>query len=165
MTARLLVVLLAALALAGCGDRKTGATAGDERRSSRLVDFTKKPPFVNALDIDPADGRFMLTTNRGFFRIEPESGKVERVRGTVSAEGKTSPVGTFLELVSVGPGKLLGSGHPDDKDNLPQYLGFIRSEDGGRTWRVLSRLGEADLHKIIELHDRMYAFDAVLGRC
>ena len=34
----------------------------------------------------------------------------------------------------------------------------------GRTWHVVSRLGEADLHKIVLKHDRMYAFDAVLGR-
>ena len=28
---------------------------------------------------------------------------------------------------------------------------------------MLSRLGEADLHKIVASHDRLYAFDAVLG--
>lgn len=65
--------------------------------------------------------------------------------------------------MSAGPRTLLGSGHPDDQGKLPAFLGFMRSEDGGRTWRVLSRLGEADLHKIIQVHDRLYAFDAVLG--
>jgi photosystem II stability/assembly factor-like uncharacterized protein len=39
----------------------------------------------------------------------------------------------------------------------------MRSDDGGAHWEVVSRLGEADLHRIIALHDRLYAFDAVLG--
>jgi len=42
-------------------------------------------------------------------------------------------------------------------------LGFIRSDDAGRTWRVVSRLGDADLHKIVLAHGRMYAFDAVIS--
>jgi len=39
----------------------------------------------------------------------------------------------------------------------------MRSGDGGRTWSVVSRRGEADLHQIRRLHGRLYAFDAVLG--
>ena len=35
--------------------------------------------------------------------------------------------------------------------------------DGGRTWNVVSRLGDADLHKIVFKHDRLYAWDAVLS--
>ena len=75
----------------------------------------------------------------------------------------SSPVGTFLELHASESGALLGSGHPDDAEALPPYLGLMRSEDRGRTWRVVSRLGEADLHQIREAHGRLYAFDAVLG--
>jgi len=164
-------MLLLAVALTGCsfggGDGEGGggaAGAGGGERSNRLVDFSKKPPWVNALDIDPADGDFLLTTNRGFFRIDAQTKRVSSVRGTVTAPGGQSPVGTFLELDVVGPGQLLGSGHPDDADaGLPAYLGFMRSDDAGKSWRVLSRLGEADLHKIVQRHDRLYAFDAVLG--
>ena len=29
---------------------------------------------------------------------------------------------------------------------------------------MISRLGDADLHKIVLKHDRLYAFDAVLER-
>lgn len=57
----------------------------------------------------------------------------------------------------------MGSGHPDAAGTLPEFLGAMASDDGGRTWRVLSRLGEADLHKIVLKHNRMYAFDAVSG--
>jgi photosystem II stability/assembly factor-like uncharacterized protein len=157
------LAILVAVLLAACGS--AGSASGERTRalSDRLVDFKRDPPYINALDVDPADGRFLLTTNRGFFRIDPDSRKVAEVRGTISARGRRATVGTFLELLVTGPGRLLGSGHPDHPGTLPGYLGFIRSDDGGRTWRVVARLGEADLHKIVAIHGRLYAFDAVLG--
>jgi hypothetical protein len=132
-------------------------------RSEKLVDFTKKPPYVNALEIDPASGDFLLTTNRGFWRIDKESKKVSKVSGTVSAKGNKDTVGTFLLVKSAGGQTLIGSGHPDHQNTLPQFVGFMRSEDLGKTWKVVSRLGGMDLHKIELKHDRMYAFDAVLS--
>ena len=164
--ARVLVALLAAALLcAGCGNGGgSGSASGSGGKlSNRLVDTKAKPPLVNALDIDPADGRFLLTTNRGFYKIDPKTKKVEQVRGTVTSGTASSTVGTFLELVATGPKTLLGSGHPDQEGALPAFLGFIRSDDAGKTWQILSRLGEADLHKIVALHDKLYAFDAVLG--
>jgi photosystem II stability/assembly factor-like uncharacterized protein len=160
-----LLALLAAIAAAtGCGgDASGGAPVSDRTLSDRLVDFSKKPPYVNALDVDPASGDYLLTTNRGFWRIDPGTDRVARVKGTVTAEGGSSPIGTFLELLVTGPHELLGSGHPDSKKELPPYLGLIASDDGGANWRVVSRLGEADLHKIVLRHDRMYAIDAVIA--
>jgi hypothetical protein len=164
---RSLIAAVAAVALAGaaaaCGSEATRAGAGE--RSDRLVDFSKKPPFVNALEIDPKDDSFLLTTNKGFWRVAKDGSRVEQIRGTISARGGSSPVGTFLELKVVGPGRYIGSGHPDKARPLPPYLGFIRSDDAGKTWRVVSRLGEADLHQIRFVGPRrdIYAFDAVLG--
>ena len=165
MSARSVAGATAALALglAGGGCGADGVRDGGGERSGRLVDFTKKPPYVNALDVDPRTREFLLTTNRGFFRIDAGSGRVRRVRGTVVARGRRAAVGTFLELEVAGPGRLVGSGHPDRAGTLPSFLGVIRSSDGGRTWSVLSRLGDADLHKIVLAHGRMYAFDAVLS--
>jgi hypothetical protein len=157
-------VLLAGTA--GCGGESAGSDgtpATSRPRSDRLVDFSKKPPYVNALDVDPATGEYLLTTNRGFWKIDPESDRVKQTRGTITAPEGSSTVGTFLELLVTGPGELLGSGHPDTKDELPPYLGLITSDDGGASWSVISRLGDADLHKIVLKHDRVYAFDAVLG--
>jgi photosystem II stability/assembly factor-like uncharacterized protein len=159
---RLALLAAAALVLAGCG----GDAGGQEqhvKRSPRLVDFSKKPPFVNALDIEPGSKDFLLTTNRGFWRIGRESGKVQRLRGTIAAGGKQSTLGTFLFVLPAGPGRLIGSGHPDQQGTLPSFLGFIESDDSGKTWKVVSRLGDADLHKIVLRHDKMYAFDAVLS--
>ena len=157
-------VLAAALAAAvlGCGAQPAPGPAAAKPRSDRLVDFSKKPPYVNALDLDPQDGSLLLTTNKGFWRIHPGKDTVTPVRGTARSGAKSAPVGTFLELKVVGPSRYVGSGHPDTK-GLPSYLGYMESDDAGRNWRVISRLGTADLHKIVLLHDRMYAFDAVLG--
>ena len=152
------LMLAAGIGAAGCGD----SSSGDAGRSDRLVDLSKRPPFVNSLERDEESGEFLLTTNRGFFRVNPEDDSVRRVRGTIEAEGKRATVGTFLELNLDPDGQLVGSGHPDQR-TLPQYLGYLRSDDGGRNWRVVSRLGDADLHKIVFKHDRLYAWDAVLS--
>jgi photosystem II stability/assembly factor-like uncharacterized protein len=155
------IVATALLVLAGCGS--PASSGGGAQRSDRLVDFSKRPPYVNALDIDPQTKDFLLTTNRGFYRIGRDSGRVRPIQGRISAGEQHATVGTFLELAVTGPGRLIGSGHPDQQGTMPAFLGFIRSDDAGRTWRVVSRLGDADLHKIILRHGRMYAFDAVLS--
>jgi len=152
------LMLAAGIGAAGCGD----SSSGEAGRSDRLVDFSKRPPFVNSLERDEESGEFLLTTNRGFFRVNPEDDSVRRVRGRIEAGGKSATVGTFLELDLDPDGQLVGSGHPDQR-TLPQYLGYLRSDDGGRNWRVVSRLGDADLHKIVFKHDRLYAWDAVLS--
>lgn len=157
---RALTAAVAVLLVAGCGEEDRPADAG---RSDRLVDFSKQPPFVNSLEQDEETGELLLTTNRGFFRVDPESGEVEPQKATVSARGQSATLGTFLELDLAEDGSLVGSGHPDLGSALPQYLGYIRSTDGGETWKVVSRLGLADLHKIVFRHDRLYAWDAVLS--
>jgi hypothetical protein len=149
---------LAAFGAAGCGDSSESAA----NRSERLVDFSKRPPFVNSLEHDDETGELLLTTNRGFFRIDPESDEVSRVRGAIEAGGDRATLGTFLELNLDPDGNLVGSGHPDQR-TLPQFLGYLESDDGGRRWRSVSRMGDADLHKIVFKHDRLYAWDAVLS--
>jgi len=160
--ALLCTVALLAPAVGACGSDSSTDGAG-EKRSDRLVDFAKQPPYVNALEIEPDSGDFLLTTNRGFFRIDRDSDRVRPIQGRISAGEQRATVGTFLELAVEGRGRLIGSGHPDQEGALPAFLGFIRSDDEGRTWKVISRLGDADLHKIVLKHRRMYAFDAVLS--
>ena len=151
--------MLAAPLAGGCGaDERSPAAA----RSDRLVDLSQRPPFVNSLAYDERTGEYLLTTNRGFFRIDPGDDTVKRVKATVTAGSRSSAIGSFLELDLDEQGELVGSGHPDQR-TLPQYLGLLRSEDGGKTWRVVSRLGDADLHKIVFKHERLYAWDAVLS--
>jgi hypothetical protein len=162
MRARAALVVVLALTACGGADPEP-ATAPAKPPSDRLVDLSKKPPLVNTLDIDPASKDFLLTTNRGFFRISSDGKRVTPVKGSIQDAGKTATVGTFLELRASGPNRLLGSGHPDKLGTLPNFLGLIRSDDGGRTWEAVARMADADLHKIILRHDRLYAFDAVLS--
>ena len=141
------------IALAGCG-------GAESDKSSRLVDPKPDPP-INSLGVETGSGDLLLTTNRGFFRIR--DGRAKRIAGAVDTDDGTSPVGTFLAFRTVGDGRLLGSGHPDRKGRVADFLGLMRSRDGGRHWATVSRYGIADLHVIRTLHDRIYAFDAVLG--
>src|SRR3712207_6174851 len=97
----LLTGLCVALGAAACGS--DGGDA-DGKRSDRLVDFKQKPPYVNALDVDPADKSFLLTTNKGFWRIDKDGKTVRRQRSTVSVGTASSPVGTFLYAMYTEPG-------------------------------------------------------------
>jgi hypothetical protein len=157
-------LLAAALlaALAGCGSG-SGDPAASASRSDRLVDFSKKPPYVNSLERDEQTGELLLTTNRGFYRVDPDTDKVTEQPASIAAKGKHASLGTFLEVDTDPAGGLVGSGHPDPGSDMPQYLGYLRSDDDGKTWTVISRLGLADLHKIVFIHDRLYAWDAVLS--
>jgi photosystem II stability/assembly factor-like uncharacterized protein len=159
---RLLASLCAAalaLTAAGCGEN--GSPGGAEPRANDYVDPAGEPPGINSLDVEPGSRHLLLTTNRGFFRIDPANGQAERIEATIETRSASSPVGRFLYVKPIGPDEYIGSGHPDEP-SLPQFLGLIGSVDRGRTWTVLARLGEADLHKIELVHDRLYAFDAVL---
>jgi photosystem II stability/assembly factor-like uncharacterized protein len=147
-----------ALNVAEASSSKAPASA-----STRLVDLSKKPPFVNGLAIDPKTKDFLETTNKGFWRISPDGKKVSRILGHITYKGKSDTVGTFLLAEPVGPDRFIGSGHPDHQNTLPQFLGYLKSDDGGKTWQGLSRVGDADLHKIVFGGSRMYAYDAVLS--
>lgn len=155
---------LAMLALAGCGGSggSDGEGGGGTESAPSIVDPDGPAPLVNSLEVEPGSGKLLVTTNRGFFRIAP-GGEPEPIHGTATALGRSAPVGGFLEVLPIGPKLLLGSGHPDVRGALPEFLGLLRSGDGGKTWSALSRLGEADLHRMVEKHGRLYAFDAVLG--
>ena len=152
---------LALVALAGCGSQDSSAPKASNAAS--IVDPNGSSPLVNSLEVEPGSGKLLVTTNRGFFRVDPKGGDPEPIKGEATAKGRSVPVGGFLEVLPTGPKTLLGSGHPDRKGTLPEFLGVLRSEDGGRTWNVIARLGEADLHRMVLKQGKLYAFDAVLG--
>ena len=154
------LTLVLAAVLTGCGSQ-TGEEAKPAGRSDRLVDFRKKPPFVNALDTTE-DGALLLTTNRGFWRIDPEATPSSRCAGR--SPPTASPRPSAHSSSSRPPGR--GGSWARAIPTRPDAAQLPRPDRVGRRrppWRVISRLGDADLHKIVLKHDRLYACDAVLG--
>ena len=46
---------------------------------------------------------------------------------------------------------------------MPSSLGLIESTDGTQTWDTVALLGDADLHAIEPVGDRLYAYDSTSG--
>lgn len=107
---------------------------------------------IHGVGVDPADGTLYAASHFGVFRIE--GGRPERV-----ADRWQDTMGFAI----VGPGHFLGSGHPDVREGLPTSLGLIESTDGAETWEPVSLLGDADLHAIEPVGDRIYAYDSHTG--
>ncbi len=107
-----------------------------------MVDSAAAPPFVGALEVDPADGSLLLATNRGLYRVRKD--RIDPMRARL--EG--SDVAKGLAFRFTGPGEAVGSGHPGRESSQWAVLGLVRTADGGRTWSSVSRLGAADFHAI-----------------
>ncbi|MEX2290553.1 MAG: exo-alpha-sialidase [Mycobacteriales bacterium] len=104
---------------------------------------------THGLGVDPADGVLYAATHFGLLRLE--DGRMTRVANRYQ---------DTMGFEVVGPGRFLGSGHPDFREDNPPLLGLIESTDGGQSWTPLSLRGEADFHAIGSAHDRIYAYDS-----
>ncbi len=136
------------LMVAGCGTASDSAPSG----APNAADDTALG-HVHGLGVDPGDGTLYVASHLGVFRV-PEGGTPERV-----ADRWQDTMGFAV----VGPGHFLGSGHPDLTEDLPSSLGLIESTDGAQTWEAVSLLGDADLHAIESVGDRIYAYDSHTG--
>ena len=151
------IVALAAAALAGTA--LVALSAGDDG-GDRLGAGSALPPLdfetgvvhVHGLGVDPGDGVLYAATHSGLFRV-PEQGRAARV-----ANRAQDTMGFSI----VGPGRFIGSGHPDfrEDDVRPPLLGLIESDDRGETWDRISLHGEADFHALHAAHGRVYGYDA-----
>jgi hypothetical protein len=101
---------------------------------------------VGSIAVDPADGALLIGSTVGTFRLPAGAAKAEPVESTMSADGKSGPVNDLVIGFS-GPGAAFGSGHSRG-GTLPQNLGIMRTQDGGKTWQSLSGLGEIDYHDV-----------------
>jgi len=143
--------------LAGTMASVLGCSAQDS------VDSTENPQtgspeattlgHVHGLGVDPADGTLYVASHFGVFRVK-ETGEPERV-----ADRWQDTMGFAV----VGPGRFLGSGHPDLREDLPTSLGLIESTDGAKTWTSVSLQGEADFHSLEPVGGRIYAYDSRSG--
>jgi hypothetical protein len=122
--------------LAACG----GGAAADG--GSAVVDSAAAPPYVGSLEVDPADGSLLLATNRGLYRVR--RGRIDSIRSRLGRDD----VSKGLAFRFTGPSEAVGSGHPGRARSRWPVLGLVRSEDGGRTWHSVSRLGASDFHAL-----------------
>ena len=135
----LVLCVIAAAALAGCGDRAPEA--------AKLPDAG--PVHVHGLGINPADDALFVATHTGLFRAADGETKATRVADRFQ---------DTMGFAVVGPNHFLGSGHPDLRDKLPPFLGLIESRDAGRSWKALSLQGEMDFHVLETRGRRIYGF-------
>ena len=131
-----------------------GATSG-HRGSLPPVEVETGVVHVHGLGVDPGDGTLYAATHSGLFRV-PQRGPAERVANRAQ---------DTMGFSVVGPGRFIGSGHPDvrEDDVRPPLLGLIESVDAGQSWQRLSLHGEADFHALAAAHGKVYGYDSTSG--
>lgn len=148
------VIALTVVALTRGGDDGNGTAIRD-----LLAPTDPGPVHVHGLGINPADKALFIATHTGTYRVPQGAEQAARV-----GDSRQDTMGFTI----VGPDWFLGSGHPDvqtmQQENLPPNLGLIESTDGGRSWRPISLLGEADFHVLRSRGNRVYGFDSTNGR-
>jgi hypothetical protein len=141
------VIVLAAVALFGCGDDSPPAIAPSEDPAQEIA-------HIHGLGVNPADDALIIATHTGLFRAAPGETTATRI-----GDRRQDTMGFTV----VGPDRFLGSGHPDARDDLPPLLGLIRSDDGGRKWTSVSLMGDADFHVLRAQADHIYGVDSQSG--
>ena len=151
--------LVLSVLLLGCGGEEESERAASAKPGG-IVDESREPPYVNGFDVDPGDGSLLMATNLGLFRIAADGRGARRVDARVEAAPSPVPVGRKgLVFSFTGPGRLLGSGHPDRAGALPEALGLLLSEDGGRSWKPTARMGQSDFHALHMVGSAVVAVD------
>ncbi len=142
----LLCLGLAAAALTGAG---CGSNADDNRSAAGQAAVDPGPVHVHGLGVNPRDGALFVASHTGLFRAARDEQRLRRVGDRFQ---------DTMGFTVVGPDRFLGSGHPDLRDDLPAFLGLIRSGDAGRSWNSVSLAGKADFHVLEAEGKRIYGF-------
>jgi photosystem II stability/assembly factor-like uncharacterized protein len=145
----LCIIPVAALLLAACGEDE-GSNSGDsgEHAGPALE-------HVHGLGVDPRDGTLYVATHTGLFSAPPDESKAARVGSSEQ---------DIMGFSVVEAGRFIGSGHPAPGEQLPPNLGLIESRDGGKSWKPVSLMGEADFHVLQSSGEQVYGYDGTQGR-
>jgi hypothetical protein len=153
----LALVVALALATAACGDDGTvGAGGGEASLESVPASGDEKAELehIHGLGVDPASGNLYVATHYGLFRAAKDQVELQRM-------GKSRQ--DIMGFSVAAPGRFIGSGHPDPSQDLPPNLGLIESRDGGKSWKNVSLLGEADFHVLRSAGRQVYGFNGSTG--
>ena len=139
--------------LAGCGgdDDEPSDGAAQTPRTDGTAPIVEDPGaiHVHGLGVNPKDGALFVATHTGLFRAPKDEEKTKRVANRYQ---------DTMGFTVVGPDRFLGSGHPDAREDLPPFLGLVRSTDAGRTWQEVSLMGTADFHVLEAAAELVYGF-------
>lgn len=135
----LLAVVLAVVAVAGCG--------GGETEPSVYSSGDDRPAHIHGLAI--VDGQVLAAAHNGLWAVR--DGKASRV-GEVRDD--------LMGFTVAGEGRFLASGHPANPGAGPPHLGLTESGDGGRSWKNVSLPGQADFHALAVSGNTVYGYDA-----
>lgn len=105
---------------------------------------------VHGMAVASETDQLLVATHNGLFTVE---------------EGSVEQVGPVIDLMGFaldGEGRYYASGHPGPGSDLPNPVGLIESNDGGKTWQELSRQGESDFHAMAVSEEGVIGFDGTL---
>jgi len=158
--AALALTLLAAssFAVTACGgDDATVGAGGAEPGASAPAPGDQKAELehIHGLGVDPGSGSLIVATHYGLFRAAKDETKLQRV-----GRSRQDVMGFSV----VGPGRFIGSGHPDPGQSSPPNLGLIESRDAGKSFENVSLLGKADFHTLRSAGPQVYGFDGASGK-
>jgi hypothetical protein len=148
----LLLTLLLAAFVAGCGDDDTDQAAQPDAPAAG--GGGEDLAHIHGLGV--RGGNVYIATHYGLW-IAP-SGKLKARRFSDSRQD-------IMGFSLVDEERFIGSGHPDPADaGQPPNLGLIESRDGGRTWQNVSLLGEADFHVLESSGTAVYGVNSADGK-
>jgi hypothetical protein len=156
LAAAMLVLLLAA-GLAACGgDDPTVESAEQQPSEQQPAGETESVHHIHGLGVDPNNGTLYVATHTGLFQAAGGEQQMRRIGDSAQ---------DIMGFSVVAADRFIGSGHPDPNDtSSPPNLGLIESRDGGKTWKNISLLGEADFHVLKSSDGRIYGFNGIEGR-
>lgn len=128
------------------------ACAPQENQNASAESPVQESSFahVHGMAVDPETDQLLVATHNGLFTVE--EGSVEQV----------GPVIDLMGFAADSEGRYYASGHPGQGSDLPNPVGLIESNDGGKTWQELSRQGESDFHAMAVSAEGVIGFDGML---
>lgn len=151
-------VAVLGLGLAACGSEEPSGSdraGGEQSAAETPTTAQERLAHIHGLGVDPGTEKLYVATHYGLFQATKDSEKLQQVGDSTQ---------DIMGFSVVSGDRFVGSGHPDPSRNLPPNLGLIESRDGGRMWKNISLLGEADFHVLRSAGERVYGFDGTQGR-